>query len=75
LYDKFVGFIDDLTKVGYQMDATKKVYEESMKKLYTGSGNLVRRTEDLKKLGAKAQKSIDPKLLGRSEEQTDLFGG
>lgn len=73
LYDKFVGFSDDLLNLGRHLDTSKKFYEESMKKLSVGSGNLVRKVEDLKKLGAKASKSIDPKLLGRSEEQADLF--
>jgi DNA recombination protein RmuC len=44
-----------------------------MKKLSVGSGNLVRRVEDLKKLGAKASKTIDSNLLKRSEDQADLF--
>ena len=73
LYDKFVGFTEDLITLGRHMEISKKSYEESMKKLSLGSGNLVRRTEELKKLGAKANKSIDPKLLGRSEDQADLF--
>ncbi len=73
LYDKFVGFTEDLINLGRYLDTSKKVYEESMKKLSVGSGNLVRKVEDLKKLGAKATKSIDQKLLGRSEEQQDLF--
>jgi DNA recombination protein RmuC len=55
------------------LDSSKKYYEESMKKLSIGSGNLVRRVEELKKLGAKAGKSMDPKLLGRAEDQADLF--
>lgn len=74
LYDKFVGFTEDLIRLGQLMDSSKKFYEESMKKLSVGSGNLVRRVEELKKLGAKANKSIDPKLLSRSEDQADLFG-
>lgn len=73
LYDKFVGFTEDLIKMGQMMDGSKKFYEESMKKLSIGSGNLVRRVEELKKLGAKASKAIDPKLLSRSEDQADLF--
>lgn len=73
LYDKFVGFTDDLLKLGYTMESAKKQYEESMKKLSTGPGNIVTRTQELKKLGARANKSIDQKLLGRSEDQTDLF--
>lgn len=73
LYDKFVGFTEDLITLGRHLDTSKKVYEESMKKLSVGGGNLVRKVEDLKKLGAKATKAIDPKLLSRSEEQPDLF--
>jgi DNA recombination protein RmuC len=73
LYDKFVGFTEDLIRLGQMMDSSKKYYEESMKKLSIGSGNMVRRVEELKKLGAKASKNIDPKLLGRAEDQADLF--
>jgi DNA recombination protein RmuC len=73
LYDKFVGFSEDLINLGRQMDTAKKTYEESMKKLSIGSGNLVRRVEDLKKLGAKASKNINTGLLQRSDDQADLF--
>ncbi len=73
LYDKFVGFSDDLLNLGRHLDSSKKFYEESMKKLSTGSGNLVSKVENLKRLGAKADKSIDPKLLSRSGDQPDLF--
>ncbi|HMG89799.1 MAG TPA: DNA recombination protein RmuC, partial [Chryseolinea sp.] len=73
LYDKFVGFTEDMITLGRNLDSAKKFYEESMKKLSVGSGNLVRRVEDLKKLGAKANKSIDNTLLKRSEDQGDLF--
>jgi DNA recombination protein RmuC len=73
LYDKFVGFSDDLVKLGHSMNTSKKLYDESMKKLTAGAGNIVVRVEELKKLGARATKSIDKNLLGRSEDQTDLF--
>lgn len=73
LYDKFVGFTEDLITLGRHLDSSKKFYEESMKKLSIGSGNLVRRVEELKKLGAKASKSIDQKLLNKAEDQADLF--
>lgn len=73
LYDKFVGFTEDLITLGRHLDTSKKFYEESMKKLSVGSGNLVRRVEELKKLGAKASKNIDAKLLSKAEDQADLF--
>ena len=63
LYDKFVGFVTDLQRVGDGLDKSQKAYQEAMGKLNTGSGNLVGRVENLKKLGAKATKEIDNKLL------------
>jgi DNA recombination protein RmuC len=69
LYDKFSGFADDLIKVGRQMDQAKDTYSDAMKKLVDGTGNLVRRVEELKKMGAKASKNINPDMLGRALEK------
>ena len=68
LYDKFEGFISDLTKVGNKMDAAKGEYEEAMKKLYKGHGNLISRVENLKKMGAKAKKAMPENLVKRATE-------
>ena len=67
LYDKFQSFSEDLIKVGNNLNTTKNTYEDAMKKLTDGKDNLVRKTERLKELGAKASKKINPKLLDRSE--------
>jgi DNA recombination protein RmuC len=67
LYDKFVGFIEDLKQVGKQLDTTQKSYVEAMKKLYDGKGNLVKRVERIKSLGARATKAIDQQLLDRAD--------
>lgn len=66
LYDKFEGFTSDLLKVGNSLKQTKDNYDLAMNKLSEGSGNLVRRTEKLKELGAKASKQLDQRLLDRS---------
>ena len=66
LYDKFVGFTDDLIKIGRSMDTSKSTYEDAMNKLTSGRGNLIGRVENIKKLGAKATKSLDNKLIDRS---------
>ena len=66
LYDKFVAFTEDLVGVGKYIDQTQRVYRESMKKLSEGRGNLVKRVENIKKLGAKADKQLDQRLLDRS---------
>ena len=69
LYDKFVGFMEDMQKIGDRLESTQKVYNEGMKKLSDGSGNLVRRTEELKKMGAKATKSLPENLLEDQHEE------
>ena len=73
LYEKFDGFTKDLGQVGKQLNAAQDSYEEALKKLSSGPGNLVRQVEMLKALGAKTNKSIHEKLLQRSlEEQNDM---
>lgn len=69
LYDKFVGFTEDLISIGKNLDRTKSDYNEAMKKLYDGSGNLVRRVENLKQLGAKTNKAISQQLLERAKDE------
>jgi len=62
LYDKFVGFAEDLEKVGKQLDTVQKTYDSAWKKLTDGRGNIVRRIEELHELGARASKKIPKKL-------------
>ena len=63
LYDKFVAFVDDLEEVGGRLDATRKSFEKARNKLVSGRGNLVRRAEALRELGAKTSKKQDTKLV------------
>lgn len=69
MYDKFVGFVDDLIGLGNKMRDAQKAYEGAMNKLHQGSGNLVKRSEDLKKLGAKANKTLPAALVDRSIDE------
>jgi DNA recombination protein RmuC len=69
LYEKFTNFTEDLIRVGKQLKGAQETYEDAMKKLSTGPGNLVRQTEMLKELGAKTNKTINPALLGRAIEE------
>ena len=66
LYDKFEGFVGDLTKVGKKMDEAKTEYKGAMNKLVEGKGNIVYSIEKLKKMGAKAKKSIPEPILKRA---------
>ncbi len=58
LYEKFVGFLADLDKVGKSIAATQESFNEARAKLSQGKGNLVSRVENLRKLGAKSGKVI-----------------
>ncbi|MEE4114076.1 MAG: DNA recombination protein RmuC [Desulfobacteraceae bacterium] len=58
LYDKFIGFIEALEEVGRQLDRAREAYRTARDRLSTGRGNLVRRAEQLKALGVKANKVI-----------------
>ena len=77
LYDKFVGFSEEMIKVGNQMKTATNTYENAMKQLSQGKGNLVRRAEQLRQLGLKNSKSTNPSLVDRAlqgeseEDETD----
>jgi DNA recombination protein RmuC len=58
MYDKFVNFHEDLKRLGVQMQTAQNTYNDSMKKLSNGSGNLIKRAEKVRSLGAKANKKI-----------------
>lgn len=66
LYDKFVNFYNDLLEVGKKLDAAKDSYEEAMKKVHDGRGNLISGVEKIKQLGAKTSKSIPQAALNRA---------
>lgn len=72
LYDKFAGFVVDLDRIGEHIDRSHRVWEDARKKLSTGSGNLVRSVEKLKKLGANASRSMPAALLNESVEDDDV---
>jgi len=63
LYDKFVSFISDMDNMGKNLETTRKTYDAAMNKLHTGSGNLVRRAENIRKLGAKTTKLLPGNIL------------
>jgi DNA recombination protein RmuC len=68
LYDKFEGFIKDILEVGKKIDQTKSNYSDAMNKLIDGRGNIISRFEELKTLGAKADKQLPQSLIDRAEK-------
>jgi DNA recombination protein RmuC len=69
MYDKFVGFVDDLDGVGKSISQTQKNYDEAYKKLTTGNGNLVRSALRVKELGVKPNKSLPNTLIEKLEDE------
>lgn len=70
LYDKFVGFSKNLKDVGKYLDISQQKYEEAQKQLVSGRGNLVKRTEELRKMGAKTSKQLPSSLTEDGENET-----
>jgi len=70
MYDKFVGFYENLEGLGRKMDLAKQEYIQAMSRLKDGKGSLVRSAERLKNLGAKAKKSLPDSILERANEPT-----
>jgi DNA recombination protein RmuC len=66
LYDKFEGFVNDLTKVGNKMKDAQTEYQNAMGKLVDGRGNIITSIEKLKKMGAKAKKALPENILNRA---------
>lgn len=70
LYDSFVGLLDELNKIKRQLTTVQGSFDNALVKL-EGKGNLVKRVEKLRKLGAITSKNIDQKVLKNTEENKD----
>ncbi len=67
LYDHFVRHVEALEDIGKHLDKSRDAYDIAFKRLSTGRGNLIKRSEELKLLGAKTKKAIADKLLPASD--------
>ncbi len=63
LYDKFVGFVNDMESIDRSLDATRRSYNQAMNKLQTGRGNLIGRAEKIRQLGARTTKEMPQNML------------
>lgn len=68
LYDKFVGFVDDLEKLGQRLDQAQTSYHDAFNKLKTGKGNLIRTAEKVRELGVKPSKNLSAPLIESSSD-------
>jgi len=69
LYDKFVGFVQDLELVGSRLKSTQTAFDAARNKLVAGRGNVVKRAEDLKALGIAASKSMPVDLTDLAQAE------
>ena len=72
LYDKFVGFVEDMKKVESSLESADKSYRLAMNKLQFGRGNLIGRAEKIKALGLKTSKQL-PKSVLQSQLKEDTI--
>jgi len=63
MYDKFVGFVEDMEGIGTNIKRSQSSYDNAMNKLIEGTGTLTKTAEKIKGLGAKANKQLDQKYL------------
>jgi len=68
LYDKFVGFVDDLEKLGQRLDQAQTSYHDAFNKLKSGKGNLIRSAEKVRELGVKPSKNLSAPLIESSSD-------
>lgn len=66
LYDKFVGFVENLERIGKNIDQAKNSYNDAFKQLSSGNDNLMIQTQKLKNLGIKNKKNL-PQGLGEED--------
>ena len=77
LHDKIVGFLESFTTVGFEINQASEAYNKARGQLITGTGNVIRQTEQLADLGAKVKKQLREKsglrTLAEEAEQSALL--
>ena len=69
LYDKFVSFIEDMRKIGRQIETLDAKYSAAFSRLTEGRGNIVMQIERLRELGARASRELPQELI--SDDETE----
>ena len=72
LYDKFVGFVEDMNSIGTRLKQAQSAYDDAHGKLSSGRGNLVGQAQKLRQLGVKPTKSLAPALVDGAYESDEL---
>lgn len=72
LYDKLVGFVEDLESLGNRLKQAQKDYDAAHGKLTSGRGNVIRQAEMLKQLGVKPTKALPTTLTEAAADDEPL---
>jgi DNA recombination protein RmuC len=75
LYDKFVAFFKDLQDIGVKLQAAQTSYDNAHNKLISGRGNIVNRIDNLRVLGARAEKKLPQDVVDDAMEDEDVESG
>ena len=68
LYDKFVGFVEALEDIGDKLNKAQSSYQTAHNRLSEGKGNLIKKAEDMRKLGLETSKKLPTELVNESQE-------
>ncbi len=69
LIDKFYSLLEDLIRLGKDLDAAQQSYQGAINKISEGKGNLIRRVEKIRELGAKTRKTLPDKFSSKLENE------
>ena len=72
MYDKFATFVEHLQEVGKRISQSGEAYENAMKGLFEGRGNLVKRASDLREMGVKTRKELPSDLVEKSKTSEEV---
>lgn len=73
LYDKLVGFVEDLVSLGIKLKQAQTAYDDAYSKFTGGRGNVIRQAEMLKDLGVKPTKQLPQKLIDSTLDEPPLL--
>ena len=71
LYDQLVLVVESLDDLGRHIDRSQEAWQQTRKRLVDGRGNLIKKFEDIKKLGARTKRSLPDNLVEKATEQDD----
>ncbi len=74
LHDQFVLLLESMDDIGSALNKTQESYNKARERLQTGRGNLVKRVDDIRQLGAKTKRFISADILDDNKlDPEDVF--